>query len=178
MIRGILLIVLLIVAVLVGLVAWMSPAPKGLPLVSPTPVPGKKPVDVQLSVSERRMAQQMAESLRDNPNVKDPVFKLVPPDSAQVTVTLSTQILGQTLEVRPTVEMQFVVVDGLVQVRARSMDVNGVPVPSWAADVPMRQFTQPIEEQINAAVRQVSSGSQLQLTSIDVTDDLLIMNFS
>jgi hypothetical protein len=179
MVRWILIIVLLALVLVLGW-ALLSPVSVPLPYAGTRSGPGGQnaDADVSLTVSERRLAREMATSLQNNPNLRDPRFELAPPDRARVTVSAYTQIFGQTLQIRPTVAMRFVLVDGRVEVRPDGMEVIGLTLPDWLADLPMREFTEPIERQVNDTVRQVTDGSGLQLISVSTTDDSLVLGFS
>jgi uncharacterized protein YpmS len=177
MVRILLILVLMSLMVLLGM-AWLRPdAPAG-PLAGSNAGATPQDADVSLSVSERRLAQEMAASLANDPYLRDPSFELAPPDSARVTVSASTQFLGQTFQIRPTVQMRFALVDGRVRVVADRMEVGGLPLPERLADIPMREFTEPIERQVNETVRQMEEGSGLELTSVHATENSLVLGFS
>jgi uncharacterized protein YpmS len=174
--RALLVVTLLLLMLFAGL-ALLRPGSALSPAASSL-APAPEDADVSLSVSERRLAQEMAASLAGNPNLRDPAFELSPPDRARVTVSAHTQLLGQTVQIRPTVQMRFVLSDGRVQVVAEGMEVAGLPIPDWLADIPMREFTEPIERQVNETVQQMEAGSGLKLTSVSATDDSLVLGFS
>lgn len=175
MVRALLLVTLLVVAA-IGLLAWLQPGEAISPLAGPPPE--SLEADLELAISERRLDGEMARSLSDNPNILDPSFDLIPPDRAKVAVTVSTEFLGQTVQIRPVVEMSFGVVNGEAVVTAQAMELGGLPLPRWVADLPMREFTRPVEDQINMAADLVGAGSGLELISITTTEKTLILAFA
>lgn len=171
--RNLLLYGAVVVAIL-GLLAWARPG--AVPDIT-RPGGDSAGPDMRITLSERRLAEQMSAALAGDDRYQDPVLDLLPSGRARLAATLPISFLGQQLAVRPSMDLRLAVVDGRVTALPEGMELEGIPLPARVVEAPMNEVSSLVEEQLNAAVGQISGATGLKLSSLTTTDDSLVLDF-
>ncbi len=168
----------LFLAALLWAQGWPLP-PLAPPAVPPLSAASPSPAaDVRVVISQRRLTQEMARALGDNPALRDPALQLLPLNRLRVSATLSTQILGRILSLPVGVTMALAVAEGRATVTPEGVDVGGAPLPFQVVDARLREVARSAEEQINATADRVAEITALRLVAISTTVDGLQLDFN
>lgn len=159
---------------ILGIIAWARP---GAPPSIPLPGVASQGPDMRITLSERRLAEQMSAALAGDARYQDPVLDLLPSGRARLAATLPLSFLGQKLSVRPSMDLRLSVVDGKVAAVPEGMALEGIPLPARVVEAPMNEVSRLVEEGLNAAVGQISGATGLKLSSLSTTDGSLILDF-
>ena len=146
--------------------------------VNNNPLPSPGGAVIHVSVDSSFLNQELNNMLADQPQFSDakPQLELKSPNAAALTANLPVDVNGRTLKVRPTVTMQFQVVDGKIQTHVTNINLGAISVPTALVKPQIDQMESLFESSVNRAVTSALAGSGLKLYSVSTSSDALTVD--
>jgi hypothetical protein len=97
---------------------------------------------------------------------------------AEFAAQLTASAWGLNLDLRPVTELQFVPQEGRVKIVVRRVRVRGLTVPRSLIDSFVNEVVETAEAKLNHSLAELQRDTNVTLTDIESTDDLLILKFA
>ncbi len=191
------LVVGILVAVVIGAVALVLLLRDTGPVISTEPLPPDIAPSVTVFMTEPFLIQQLREALasevvetqteiQQTPlghiplkiKINEALLDVLPGSRAQFTARMTFTAWSFPLSLRPVTEIAFMPRGGRVEIVINHIQIRGINVPRALVDNFVNEVLETAKARLNHSLTQLQRDTGVQLTKIETTHDLLILEFA
>jgi hypothetical protein len=191
------LVVGILVTVIAAAVALFFLVRDKTPIVAADPIPDDVAPSVTVFMTEPFLIQQLREALasevvetqtelQQTPlgrihlkiKMNEATLDVLPQSRAQFIALMTFTAWGIPLTVRPVTEFTFVPRRGRVEIFINHIQIRGISIPRALVDNFVNEVLETAQTRLNHSLTQLQRDTGVQLTKIETTHDLLILEFA
>ncbi len=132
--------------------------------------------------NENAQAQNKAAATTDAPGpfqikLNDAALNVLPERRALLTAQLTARAWNFTINLRPVTDFYFVPQDGRVKIIVTRVQVQGITIPRALIDNTVNEIVETAQAKLNHSLAQLQRDTNVMLTEIETTEDLLVLKF-
>lgn len=133
--------------------------------------------------NENAQSQNKAAATADAPGpfqikVNDAALNVLSERRARLTAQLTARAWNFKINLRPAAEFYFVPQDGRVKIIVTQVQVQGITIPRALIDNTVNEIVETAQAKLNHSLAQLQRDTNVTLTEIATTEDLLVLKFS